>query len=60
MSDDAPRARRNEVAGYALTGREHDRTTAALAEKHGAAIWEGGDGAPALNREGADPRRPWM
>lgn len=53
--------RRNETPlGYALTGRRHDLTTEAVARRYGRAVWEGGDGAPELNREGADPRRPWM
>lgn len=53
--------RRNETPlGYALTGREPARRTEALAQRFGRSIWDGGDGAPALNREGADPRRPWM
>jgi hypothetical protein len=46
--------------GAGFTGREPERTVQALAARFGDQIWQGGDGAPALNREGADPRRPWM
>lgn len=46
--------------GYPVSGREPARRVETLAERFGDQIWQGGDGAPELNRAGADRRRPWM
>lgn len=50
-------------AGYAIS--EADRVargadTAAVAERFGPGVWQGGDGADELDRGGSDPDRPWM
>lgn len=46
--------------GFAITCRHGERGLTALVGRFGRAVWDGGDGAPELNRAGADPRRPWM
>jgi len=46
--------------GFAVATRTGDRGIEALERMFGRAIWDGGDGTPELNRQGTDPRRPWM
>lgn len=48
-----------ERFGLPLSGRGPERSTAALAERYGASIWQGDDASP-LDRSGDDVRRPWM
>lgn len=48
-----------ERFGLPLSGRGPERSTAALAERYGDEIWQGGEQAP-LDRSGDDVRRPWM
>lgn len=46
--------------GFSVTVRHGRRSLRALVDEFGPVVWEGGNGAPELNRAGADPRRPWM